>query len=438
EIVKVGDLEFKKKGTYAVVFGCDEDAVSVKIPAKVDGLPVTSIGGYAFEYCTLLTNITIPDSVTSIGNHAFDSCSDLTGVTLGKSVKSIGDGAFFGCGNLTSITIPDSVTSIGDGAFDDCGLKSITIPDSVTSIGNGAFEWCSELTSITIPDSVTSIGERAFGGCSSLTIYSYAGTYAEQYANKNNIPFSAIELKQISKVTLSRAVFQYTGNPVKVGSYITVYDGSTKLKYGKDFTLSYSNNVNCGKNTAKVTVKGIGKYAGYSVTKTYSIAPALSTKNGKLHIEWNKVSGAAGYQVQYCKNSSFTGDTLHSTSVTNGKLYCDLVTYPKSGESWCVRVRSFTLTSTGGRKYAAWSGISVLKLNKISDVELKYTAFHYKGKEIKVGKYLKVYSGNQKLVYEKDFVLEYKNNVDRGTATVTVKGIGEYAGSSVSKTYKIV
>ncbi|MBQ5335306.1 MAG: hypothetical protein J6Z45_05100, partial [Oscillospiraceae bacterium] len=196
--------------------------------------------------------------------------------------------------------------------------------------------------------------------------------------------------------------------------------------------------VNCGKNTAKVTVKGTGKYAGSSVTKTYSIAPALSTKDGKLHIEWNKVFGADGYQVQYCKNSSFTGDTLHSTSVTNGKLYCDLVTYPKSGESWCVRVRSFTLTSTGSRKYAAWSGISVLKLNKISSVELKYDAFHYKGKAIKVGNYLKVYSGNTRLVYERDFVLVYKNNVNRGTATVTVKGIGEYAGSSVSKTYRIV
>ena len=426
------------------------------------GNSLTSIGSNAFQSCDGLTSITIPDSVTNIYWCAFAGCTSLTKVTLGNSVTSIDSQAFYlcdgltsitipdsvtkinfaafsGCKNLTSITIPDSVTSIGASAFRDCSkLTSVTIPDSVTSIGNYAFEKCTGLTSITIPSSVKSIGMGAFSLCTGLTIYGFTGSYAEQYAEENNIPFFALEPKQIGDVTLSRAVFQYTGNPVKVGSYITVFDDSTKLKYGTDFTLSYSNNVKCGKSTAKVTVKGTGKYAGSSVTKTYSIAPALSTKDGKLHIEWNKVSGADGYQVQYCKNSSFTGDTLHSTSVTNGKLYCDLATYPKSGESWCVRVRSFTLTSTGNRKYAEWSGISVLKLNKISNVELKYTAFHYKGKEIKVGKYLKVYSGNTKLVYERDFVLEYKNNVNRGTATVTVKGIGEFAGSSVSKTYKIV
>ena len=272
------------------------------------------------------------------------------------------------------------------------------------------------------------------GAHDDLIIYGQIGSVAQQYANERGIPF--VELRMT--IELSRSVFQYTGSAVKIGSFISVNMGGKKLKYGTDFTMTYSNNVNCGKNTAKVTVKGIGKYAGYSVTKTYSIAPALSTKNGKLHIEWNKVSGAAGYQVQYCKNSSFTGDTLHSTSVTNGKLYCDLVTYPKAGETWYVRVRSFTLTSTGSRKYAAWSGIAALKLNKISSVTLSTSSFKYTGKAVKVGNYISVYSGNKKLVYEKDFVLEYKNNVNKGTATVTAKGIGEFAGSSVSKTYKIV
>ncbi len=114
-------------------------------------------------------------------------------ITIPNSVTSIGDFAFTGCVNLTSITIPNSVTSIGWYAFYGCSsLTSITIPDSVTSIGDEAFKDCSSLTSITIPDSVTFIGNAAFDGClSDLTIYGVSGSYAQTYAEENDIKFSA-------------------------------------------------------------------------------------------------------------------------------------------------------------------------------------------------------------------------------------------------------
>ena len=104
---------------------------------------VTSIGDYAFRYCSSLTSVTIPNSVTSIGDYAFHGCYDLTSVSIGNNVTSIGDYAFASCSGLSSVTIPNSVKSLGNSAFDGCyGLTSVTIPNSVTSIGNSAFAYC--------------------------------------------------------------------------------------------------------------------------------------------------------------------------------------------------------------------------------------------------------------------------------------------------------
>ena len=181
---------------------------SITIPESVQynnvDYSVTSIGDFAFDGCSGLTSVTIPNSVTSIGDYTFSSCSGLTSITIPNSVTSVGRVAFDGCSGLTSVhisdigawckisfdsnplsyahhlflngeeikdlVIPNSVTSIGNYSFDGCsGLASVTIPNSVTSIGSWTFADCSGLTSVTIPNNVTSIGDFAFRGCSGLT-----------------------------------------------------------------------------------------------------------------------------------------------------------------------------------------------------------------------------------------------------------------------------
>ena len=153
----------------------NEYSGSIVIPATVTNegtqYSVTSIGKCAFEDCSSLISITIPDGVTSIGGDAFSYCYSLTAITIPDGVTSIGSGAFYFCKSLTAITIPEGVTNIKENTFRGCNnLTSVIIPESVTSIGEFACYYCPSLTAITIPKNVTSIGEFAFSACSSLTV----------------------------------------------------------------------------------------------------------------------------------------------------------------------------------------------------------------------------------------------------------------------------
>ena len=147
----------------------------IVVPEKVKGndgveYVVTSLGNECFQYCSVLTSITIPSSVTLLGVGCFSNCSGLTSITMPSSVTSLGENCFTACSGLTSITIPSSVTSLSNGCFSGCsGLTSISIPSSVTALSDWCFSGCSGLTSISIPSSVTSLGGYSFSGCSGLT-----------------------------------------------------------------------------------------------------------------------------------------------------------------------------------------------------------------------------------------------------------------------------
>ena len=121
----------------------------VVILDNVNGYVVTDIAASAFENCTGLTSVTIPNSVTSIGNYAFQGCSGLKSVSIPGSVETIGFYTFDNCISLTSITIPEGVTTIAPCAFYGCtSLISVTIPSSVTTIFDGAFWNCTSVEDV--------------------------------------------------------------------------------------------------------------------------------------------------------------------------------------------------------------------------------------------------------------------------------------------------
>lgn len=160
----------------------------------------------AFQWCSNLASITIPNSVTQIGNNVFEGCRSLKSIGLPNGIVTIGNRAFALCDSVAKVEIPSSVTSIGSAVFDDCyNLVEIAVandnqyytsddgilfnkektrlikypakkvsttyvlPNTVRIIEYGAFGSCSNLNSIELPNSVTSIEDYAFSYCYNLT-----------------------------------------------------------------------------------------------------------------------------------------------------------------------------------------------------------------------------------------------------------------------------
>ena len=145
----------------------ERTAVNPTIPSDL-----TSIGQYAFYYCTNLALTSLPAGVTSIRDYAFFNCFPLALTSLPAGVTSIRDYAFYNCNHLALTSFPAGVTSIGQFAFYNCNqLTSISFPAGVTSIGQYAFFNCTGIKKVTFEGIPTGkISSYTFKGCTNLTV----------------------------------------------------------------------------------------------------------------------------------------------------------------------------------------------------------------------------------------------------------------------------
>ena len=122
-IVQVVDENFKfldwvKVPQGVVISGSDEQLIgSVRIPNKIEGMPVIGIGSNAFSGNTALTEIIIPEGVTEIGASAFSGCGNLESISLPSTLKSIGSECFTDCRGLQAVHLPEGLETLGH--FDD-------------------------------------------------------------------------------------------------------------------------------------------------------------------------------------------------------------------------------------------------------------------------------------------------------------------------------
>ena len=286
-----GDFVFNRTNGVNTLVAYLGNATELTLPADCEGETYV-IGESAFDKCSGITSVTIPNSVTSIGDYAFRNCSGLTSIEIPNSVTSIGDYAFYWCKGLTSIKISNSVTSIGGSAFYNCsGLTSIEIPNSVTSIGNNAFYWCDGLTSIEIPNSVTSIGGGAFYECSSLTSIVIPNSVT-------SIGSSAFYYcSGLKSVTIGNSVTSIGASAFYKCSGITSVTIPNSVTSIGSSAFNYCTNLKTVMNFSNITFsKGSSSngYVAYYADKVYN-APNGSIEGDFLFSRPNDVNTLVGY-----------------------------------------------------------------------------------------------------------------------------------------------
>ena len=138
--------------------------------------------------------VIVPEGVTTIYDYAFVCCKNLKRIILPEGLRKINPYTFLSCENLVEINIPSTVKEIESYAFSNCAsLENIDILDGVEKIGSYAFAQCEKLQYINIPNSVKEIGNNLVYNNLITKIVCNKNSYAEKYANENNIEVQYID-----------------------------------------------------------------------------------------------------------------------------------------------------------------------------------------------------------------------------------------------------
>ena len=461
---------------------------------------VTEIGAFAFE-STGLTSITIPASVETVDDTAFidntsltdatfpagkgisfEGCTSLVNVKINNNPTKIDDSMFRKCSSLASIELPDTVTEIGKYAFADCtGLKDFTIPDGIKSIGEAAF-YNSGLTSLVVPESVETIDKLAFSHMANLVSATIPAGYG--------IIFNGCTSLKTAKIT---------GNPTAIDDWMfnncgqladfDIPDSVTKIGYAafsgtalKEAVIpagvteiddwAFGECQNLEKAVLPDGLKSIGEAAFYECPElTDSNIPDSVTTLGDFAFGWCPklkdmtipdtidnfgecvfedtpgvtIDTSRKYfipTVDGIKDLSYTGSEITQPDMeitVNGMTLKEDSDYEVSYSS-NTEIGTATMDINFKGQYVGHltRTFNVVKTDMSGD-GIAVTGIHntrYTGKKIVMSK-LAVQAGGKTLTLGTDYTVAYKNNLNPGTAEITITGKGNYTGTVV-KTFNIL
>lgn len=328
------------------------------------------------NYTIAIRSLVVENGVTSIGDYAFQHCQSLSSLSIPKSLVNYGEGAFYNCDSIQSFDIPYGIRTVPEKMFFDCnGLQRLSIPSTVTTIEESAFSYAA-IQSVSLPDSLTTIEAHAFGGTHLTSV---------------KIPNSVTSLGVSAFATCMYL------EDVQLGSGLTSIPDSC-----------FSNTLVLDEVIIPATIDQIDSWA-FMVSNQF----ASSDQDLPKHLYFDS------------DMPSFADDAFEKADV--------VIHYPYGNTTWDDYITDSVLF--GGN--AEWDPIYPETPIDQCQVKLHPSVYSYTGQAIKPADALTVTYNGRQLTEGEDYTLSYQNNINAGTATITIDGKGSFRNST-TKNFTII
>ena len=307
---------------------------TIKLPSTI-----TSIGDEAFYNCQSLTNIKGLDkcNLKSIGSAAFSNCKALENLDFSKSTfTDVPSKAFNGCSTLAKITLPNTLTTIGGYAFYACySIPQLDLSNTaLTTLENYALYQMRETTKFSLPDSISSIGTHAFSvSTSNGAVPTVLPASLKDKVNYKDAATSPWLNRKVIFTDEDVKTIHFYGNGATIGDTEPMF-----VSEGSKVTLP-----SCGFSKTNYIFKGWNTKAD-GTGESYKPNATLTTIPSKLYAQWAKTS----YKV----NLVYTGGTIKINGVNHTNSYTMTCTFKNASTTYSLPTTSQVMRT--GYKFVAW------------------------------------------------------------------------------------
>ena len=307
---------------------------TIKLPSTI-----TSIGDEAFYNCQSLTNIEGLDkcNLKSIGSAAFSNCKALENLDFSQSTfTDVPSKAFNGCSTLAKITLPNTLTTIGGYAFYACyGIPQLDLSNTaLTTLENYALYQMRETTKFSLPDSISSIGTHAFSvSTSNGAVPTILPASLKDKVNYKDAATSPWLNRKVMFTDENVKTIHFYGNGATIGDTEPMF-----VSEGSKVTLP-----SCGFSKTNYIFKGWNTKAD-GTGESYKPNATLTTIPSKLYAQWAKTS----YKV----NLVYTGGTIKINGVNHTNSYTMTCTFKNASTTYSLPTTSQVMRT--GYKFVAW------------------------------------------------------------------------------------